>query len=514
MSKLKKIIELSKVWIRNNKLETLLVVLLILLASFLRLYNIRNTVVFLGDEGRDALAVKEIVLDLNPTLLGPTASVGGFYLGPIYYYMIAPFMILFAMDPTGAAVMVAVLGILTVALLYIFLRKAYGIFPALIPSLLYAVSPGVTRFSRSSWNPNPIPFFTLVTLISLYMGIKHSRLRWFVLVGLFLGILIQLHYLGLIICGAIGLMTLLLVKPGKWIKVLASELLGFLVGSSMYLAFELRHNFLNIRAVLEFITRKGGATGPRNLNFPWLFYEANRFNIEAVLGGWSKMISHPITLILLCSVALALAITWKKKHLFRLETKIIFIYWLIAVLGMSLYKGQLYHHYFELLFITPYMLTAFVLSKVENNSAKIMLSGFTGMASLFLVLRAPAWEEGSKLIDQTERISNQVIELSEGKPYNFALITEGNSDHAYRFFLEINKAEPTLLEDKVTEQLLIVCEKWPEENCAPLGNPLWEIAGFGRSEIVDQVEVYPNTTIYRMEHHAESIDMIGEPARK
>jgi len=38
----------------------------------------------------------------------------------------------------------------------------------------------------------------------------------------------------------------------------------------------------------------------------------------------------------------------------------------------------------------------------------------------------------------------------------------------------------------VTDQLIIICE---EEECKPLGHPLWEIAGFGRAEIVGEWQV-------------------------
>ena len=81
------------------------------------------------------------------------------------------------------------------------------------------------------------------------------------------------------------------------------------------------------------------------------------------------------------------------------------------------------------------------------------------------------------------------MEKSEGKPFNFALITNQNSDHAYRYFLEVWGAKPVTIENPqvdperktVTDQLLVVCEV---ADCQPLGHPLWEIAGFGRAEIV------------------------------
>src|SRR3989344_2122005 len=93
------------------------VVTILVLAAFLRLYRIADYMTFLGDEGRDVLVVYNI-LHGKLTLLGPTSSVGGFFLGPIYYYFMAPFLWLFNYNPVGPAVMVALFGIATVYLIY------------------------------------------------------------------------------------------------------------------------------------------------------------------------------------------------------------------------------------------------------------------------------------------------------------------------------------------------------------------------------------------------------------
>lgn len=501
-------------WVKSHRLETFFIVGLLLLASFLRLYNIRNTVIFLGDEGRDALAVKRIVVDLDPTLLGPTASVGGFYLGPVYYYMIAPFMLLFGMDPVGGAVMVALMGVAAVALIYWLLRQSYGVFTAGLVSLLYAVSPGLVRFSRSSWNPNPMPLFSLLAITCFYLGIKSNRLIWFFSTGVALGIIIQLHYLGLIMCGIIGLMILMLVKLKNWFKTILVTLIGFLVGASMFFAFELRHGFLNTKAVLEFISRAGSTTGPRSWNPFWLFYEMNRFNLEGILDTWSAPLTMYLTILLLLGVLLAGLYRLYTNQKFDLLSKVILLYWIIGTIGLGFYRGQQYYHYFQLLYPAPFLVLGFVLSQITSKYLKIGL-GVAGIAfSGVLLTKVPTWEEGSRLLDQTERVADKVIELAQDEPYNFALITDGNSDHAYRFYLEIKDKKPIPLEERVTSQLLIVCEKWPEKDCAPLGNPLWEVAGFGRAEIEAQDEVYPRITIYRMGHHQDSLDKIGKPAKQ
>ena len=104
----------------KNRLKIAYILLLFILALgfLLRIYKIKDYIVFLGDEGRDALVTYGI-LHGDLTLLGPTSSVGGFFLGPIYYYMISPFLWLWGFDPVGPAVMVVLFGIATILLVYI-----------------------------------------------------------------------------------------------------------------------------------------------------------------------------------------------------------------------------------------------------------------------------------------------------------------------------------------------------------------------------------------------------------
>ncbi|MDZ7586952.1 MAG: hypothetical protein U0946_04300, partial [Patescibacteria group bacterium] len=66
--------------------------LLTALGAILRFYRLPQTLQFLGDQGRDALVLKDLVVNFNLPFIGPITSVGGFYLGPLYYYLMAPFL--------------------------------------------------------------------------------------------------------------------------------------------------------------------------------------------------------------------------------------------------------------------------------------------------------------------------------------------------------------------------------------------------------------------------------------
>src|SRR3989344_5101981 len=183
----------------QDKFKLILLILLLITAIFFRFWQIKDYVVFLGDEGRDMIIMRNIFVNKNLPFLGPTASVGGFYLGPIYYWMATPFLYLFDFDPVGPSYFVAIIGVATVLLLYKFLKEAVGFWPAILASFLYATAPLIVRYSRSSWNPNPLPFFALLLIYFLYLGISRKKLSYFLLTGASFGVAIQLHYLSIML---------------------------------------------------------------------------------------------------------------------------------------------------------------------------------------------------------------------------------------------------------------------------------------------------------------------------
>jgi hypothetical protein len=97
--------------------------------------------------------------------------------------------------------------------------------------------------------------------------------------------------------------------------------------------------------------------------------------------------------------------------------------------------------------------------------------------------------------------------MARGKPFNFAFITATNSDHAYRYFFEVWNNPPVTIQNievdpernSVMDQLVVMCEN---KDCQPLGNSLWEVAGFGRAEIVEERYVFP-VYLFRLEQYQE-----------
>lgn len=507
-------------YLKKHK-ELLILIGILLLAAFLRLYRIGDYMTFLGDEGRDVLIVKGI-LEGDFTLLGPRSSAGNFFTGPIYYYMIAPFLWLSRLDPVGPAIMVGLLGVATVYLLYYFCKKFFNAQVGLIAAFLYAIAPLVIIYSHSSWNPNPMPFFTLLTALILYHAVKTGKKKYFFIVGILYGILLQLHYSELFM----GVAIVIFMFYGYWnsrkdIKLVTvgiqyvTVFLGFLVGFSPFIAFELRHEFINTKTIFEFILH--GDPSASDLThrsyiqivldvffrvfgrIVWFYPSVENFAKwnPAVLTGWYSAI------LITTFASLFTLIRERKKN--PLIVSLLLLWLASGVFLFGFYKKPINDYNFEFMFPVPFIITALFLytlfhSKKGKYIGKVISVLLFSVIVVWSLLNNPFRYEPNRQKLQTETIADFVISKTNNEPYNFALLTPGNSDHGYRYYLEIKQHKPVQIDNPIADperktvmkQLLIVCE---DIACKPLGNPLFDVAGFGRAKItgswnVSVVKVY------------------------
>ncbi len=502
-------------WLRAHK-TSLCLIFLLLLGAYLRLYKISEYMTFLGDEGRDMLVIKRMIVDHKFTLLGPTASVGGFFLGPMYYYFMLPFVWAWGMDPTGAAVMVALAGIATIYLIYRVGRDFFDTWVGLVAASIYTVSPVVIAYSRSSWNPNLVPLFSTWIMYLMWLVVVKKNPKLLFWIGVLLGIGLQLHYLFLFLFPVVVIWFVLFGRQKDMLRYYAMGIGGFLIGYGPFLAFEFRHGFPNTISIIRFLST-GQDTG-----FTLSTFVATISDVSYRLFGRllvrlpqpEVMVNVPTQFKLLWDVgikfvqwaSLGLIVAYviglvsfpfrfsssKEKRDSRLSAILMLLWLLIPMLLFGLYKKGIYDYYFGLFFAVPFILVGLLLRAMSVR----MIGKSLAMIALGYILfynwqGRPFVTPPNNQLGQAKLIARAALDKAEGKPFNFALLANFNSDHAYRYFFEIWGSKPVTIEREeidpkratVTDQLIIICEL-PE--CKPLGHPLWEIAGFGRAELAGE----------------------------
>lgn len=511
----------------KTRVPLLSLVGIILLAAYLRLLRVSEYMTFLGDEGRDMLVIKKMIVDHTFTLLGPTASVGGFFLGPIYYYFMLPFVWAWNLDPTGAAFMVGLFGVATVYVVYLFGSRLFDRWTGLVAALLYALSPVVIAYSRSSWNPNLVPFFSLMFLYCMYRAVAENRPALLFWMGVMFGVGLQLHYLFLFLA-PVAVFWLLLYAPKKdWLKWYAVSLLGFVIGYGPFLAFELRHNFPNTQSIIRFLLA-GDGTGfstqvfMRNVSdvsyrlFGRLLYrlpppEQWSSLAQSSKAWWSSIVRFTLYASVALMVVSSARLLSKKMHAYwsRLyparEMTLLLLWYVVPVFLFGIYKKGIYDYYFGLFFPLPFLLFGLLTrSLLAKRIYAVVAVVFVGIVAVFNWMGRPYVHPPNNQLGQAKMIAQRAYELADGKPFNFALMTGGNSDHAYRFFFEVWGNAPVPIQNDVidpdrntvTDQLIVICEL---AECKPLGSSLWEIAGFGRADI-DYEEQVSFVRVMRLVH--------------
>lgn len=491
-------------WIKENKQEFLLLLLILFIGAFFRLYQIRGHATFLGDEGRDAIIIKRMIVDHKFTLLGPTISFGNLYLGPVYYYFMIIPLWLTGLDPVGPAMMVGLFGLTTIFLVWLTGKEFFGSKVGLIASLLYAVSPLVITHTRSSWNPNPMPFFSLLAIYGLYKAVKDKEGKWLALVGACLGVAIQLHYIAFVLIISVILM-LIIFRPKIYFRWYLVGILAFLVAVSPQLLFEIRHNFVNLRAMINLALKKGEFVESAGIGLE-KFMPLSLYNRLFVSLIATKEIVLGTIIALICGVTALLAFLKEKKAKIHNPGLLIILLWIfLGVFGIPLYQGKIHDHYLGFLFPAPFLLFGFTVNYLFRQRRAWMKIVVFLVIAFLAVLNLSKTNVLSNIgpnyqIDRVKVVAKTIAEDVGNRKFNIAMVsaTKDFFGYNYRYFLELFGKTPEPYDNFSNIDVLYVIEeeKWvsPEE----LG--LWEIGTFGPATVSPPWRFDFQVVVYRLDH--------------
>jgi hypothetical protein len=219
---------------------------------------------FLGfhlDQSRDAIIVGDFVRDglSKIPLLGPHTSGSTLQLGPAYYYLQAVPAFFLGTRPEIFAMPDWLFSILFVPLLYYFLRLYFSKNISLALSAITAVSLFLVIYGRFASNPNPLPFFTLLTLFGLLKADWKDTVRpgWFYAAIFSASIATQLHYVYFFMAPVLILIYIIAWRPRLKIKNYIAGLLIVLAVYSPMIISEMENNANNTKLLIKNTFERG-----------------------------------------------------------------------------------------------------------------------------------------------------------------------------------------------------------------------------------------------------------------
>lgn len=239
----------------RKKIPKILLVIFLLLGFALRAQEtISQNFLFLLDQGRDMMAVKNIVYGHHLTLIGPYTSLQGVFQGPLWYYLLAIPTIIGNGDPYAAIVLMLTLSIGILIIVYLWMKKLFGKKAALFTLFLFAVSPEAVAAATFSWNPHPMWLLITLYIFFFYKLITKNH-RYHLMVWPLISIMFHFETALAVFILTASLIYLLIFNRAL-IKQKYS-IYGALIAGIFFLPqvlFDLRHNFLMSKSILNLFT--------------------------------------------------------------------------------------------------------------------------------------------------------------------------------------------------------------------------------------------------------------------
>jgi len=226
---------------------------IILLGIFLRLYKFQELFLYSHDQDLAGWVIRDI-LSGHFRLIGQETSQGGVFIGPLFYYSLIPFYLLFGMDPIGGVFLPAVIGLASMVSVYWVFKRVFSEQIATISLIIYALNFNIVFTDREVVPTTPVHLWTIWYLYSVYLIFKGKHKYGFILLGFLAGLTWHIN-LGLIITLPVALLAVFYSKEKLNIKNIVFGILACIPGLLPFVMFEARHNFQQTNAILGSLTQ-------------------------------------------------------------------------------------------------------------------------------------------------------------------------------------------------------------------------------------------------------------------
>lgn len=339
----------------------MILAIILLISVFFRTYDIVGRYGYGHDAELFSWMVKDIVVNHHPRLIGQLTSAPGIFIGPLFYYLLVPFFLIFKMDPIGALVPITIIGILTTLSYYFIFSKLFNKTTGLIAAFLQATLLPWVGFDRRIVPSTPT---NLWVIWYFYTLIQIARGKFWVLpiLSILIGLIWHIHIVLLPTLFAIPFAFIISKKVPK-LKEIGLFLVSLLITSLPLIIFETKHNFIQTRSLIEnFATSHGGGVGGEKLLSILGMISKNINNLFISPYSFPEILK-PIFSFLILALSLLLI---KKKVLTKKEV-IPLVAMLLGVIGFFTLSSSLVSEYYlysiEIVFVALISLTFSLLLK-------------------------------------------------------------------------------------------------------------------------------------------------------
>ncbi len=239
---------LSKL-IKKYPRQTILLTAIILTGIFFRSYHLVGRFEFAHDGDLYSWIAKDIIVDHHFRLIGQLTSAPGIFIGPLFYYSLVPFFLLFNMDPVGGNFLTLILSVVTLISFFYIFTKLFNYKVGMVITFLQAVLLFHVNFDRSVVPTTPTHLWAVWYFYCLVQISRRKFSASLPVLGALIGLIWHIHV-------ALAPAFLSLPLAFYFAKKLPSKrqilhfFMAFAIISLPFLLFEVRHNFSQTKSLI------------------------------------------------------------------------------------------------------------------------------------------------------------------------------------------------------------------------------------------------------------------------
>lgn len=235
----------------SNKKQLIILAILFFLTVLLRGSRLPETFSFNAEYNYKLWAVKRIVEDRRPTLIGLEAVnyLHHLHYPPFALYFLSPFYILGQGHPFSIEIAEIVLNGVTSIILFLLGKAVIDWRFGVLMSSIYATSFFVQQVDRFVWVVGPVIFFSSLYLLVISSLTKQKVTKIFFLLGLLVGFAMNFHYQTIALVFGTIIFIVQKYKRTAFLKTITYFFFGISLFFLPWVVFELRHDFYNLRGL-------------------------------------------------------------------------------------------------------------------------------------------------------------------------------------------------------------------------------------------------------------------------
>lgn len=424
----------------------LLLFLILLVGTWLRVDGIlQNSFAFTYDVGRDLIAARNIVVNHDIMLIGPTTGLEGVFYGPWYYYILVVPFLLGNGNPQVIALFIALTGILAIAMGYLFGKRIGGEYLGISFAGLLALAHATVGLSIQIWSPNLIPILLLISLLLvdqiLRKDIRHMTYHLFAL-GFTLGLIIDMEIIfGLLFLPAVSILVIISKKKNIYNWRIASFFAGLFLTFLSRVIFELRHDFLMTKSLTKLTEALSPENETINLGVRMVMQMKQLFELYAsTIVPNSIQVGYIVAILSILVVLILYRKMSKYEKTWVLFSAIIFV---VFLLGSTLLQRAIWSHYLTglpVVYLLFFSLAGYAMWKYMKFPKTLTL-GIVFLVTIsssnpFAILESfgkPLWEGNAAVYRNQVAVIDYVYSEAKGKPFKYIVYTPAVHDYPYRY---------------------------------------------------------------------------------